>query len=65
VTSDWRTGKSGARPLPFMSSTDVGLFSLFCDFLTVFPFSLHGARIFKIVVSRLNDPDFVQTTGRQ
>ena len=65
MTSDWRTGKSGARPLPFASSTDVGLFSLFGDFLTMFPFGLHGARIFEIVVSGLDDPNFVQTTGRQ
>lgn len=65
MTSDWRTGKSGACPLPFESSTDVGRFSFFGDFLTMFPFGLHGAHIFKIVVSGLNDPDFVQTTGRQ
>ena len=65
MTSDWRTGKSGGRPLPFVSSTDAARFSRFGDFLTMFPFALTGARIFKIVVSGLNDPDFVQTTGRQ
>lgn len=65
MTSDWRTGKSGGRPLPFVSSTDAARFSRFGDFLTMFPFALDGARIFKIVVSGFNDPDFVQTTGRQ